>query len=58
MTKRIANRTRMQELHEITGDVQGVVRHAGIRNGLYTMIVQHYLSESDHSGKRRPVSAS
>jgi len=48
----------MQELHEITGDVQGVVRHAGIRNGLYTMIVQHYLSESDHSGKRRPVSAS
>ncbi len=41
MTKRITIRTRRQGLHEITGEVQGVVREAGVRDGLCTVMVQH-----------------
>lgn len=41
MTKRITVRTRRQGLHEITGEVYGVVREAGVRDGLCTLMVQH-----------------
>lgn len=41
MTKRITIRTRRQGLHEITSEVQGVVREAGVRDGLCTVMVQH-----------------
>jgi len=41
MTKRITIQTRRQGLHEITGEVQGVVREAGVRDGLCTVMVQH-----------------
>ena len=41
MTKRITVRTRGQGLHEVTSEVQGVVREAGCDEGLCTIIVQH-----------------
>ena len=41
MTRRITVRTRRQGLHEITGEVSGVVREAGVRDGLCTVMVQH-----------------
>ncbi|UCC30950.1 MAG: YjbQ family protein [Phycisphaerales bacterium] len=41
MTRRITVRTRRQGLHEITGEVYGVVREAGVRDGLCTVMVQH-----------------
>ena len=41
MVKRISIHTRGQGLHEITADVQAVVRAAGCREGLCTVMVQH-----------------
>jgi len=41
MTKRITIRTHGQGLHEITSEVQRVVREAGCDEGLCTIIVQH-----------------
>jgi secondary thiamine-phosphate synthase enzyme len=41
MTKRIVIRTPGQGLHEITRDVQSVVRESGARDGLCTIMVQH-----------------
>jgi secondary thiamine-phosphate synthase enzyme len=41
MTKRITVRTRGRGLHEITNEVQQVVRAAKARDGLCTLIVQH-----------------
>ncbi len=41
MTKRISIKTPGQGLHEITGQVQGVVRDAGVGDGLCTVMIQH-----------------
>ena len=41
MTKRITVRTRGRGLHEITNEVQQVVRAAKVGDGLCTIIVQH-----------------
>ena len=41
MTKRVTIRTRRQGLHEITGEVQDVVRQSGVHEGLCTVMVQH-----------------
>ncbi|MBN2448343.1 MAG: YjbQ family protein [Phycisphaerae bacterium] len=41
MVKRISIRTSGLGLHEITGDVQSVVREAGGREGLCTILIQH-----------------
>jgi secondary thiamine-phosphate synthase enzyme len=41
MTKRITIRTRGQGLHEVTSEVQAVVREAGQDEGLCTILVQH-----------------
>ena len=41
MVKRISIHTRGQGLHEITADVQAVVRAAGCREGLCNVMVQH-----------------
>jgi len=41
MVKRITVQTRGQGLYEITGEVDGVVREAGCREGLCTVLVQH-----------------
>lgn len=41
MTKRISIRTPGQGLHEITGEVEAVVRQAGCREGLCTVLAQH-----------------
>ena len=41
MTKRIAIGTRGPGLHEITGEVQDVVRSTGVLDGLCTVMVQH-----------------
>ena len=41
MTKRITIRSRTQGLHDITGEVQSVVRDCGARDGLCTVMVQH-----------------
>jgi secondary thiamine-phosphate synthase enzyme len=41
MTKRITVRTRGQGLHEVTSEVQGLVREAGCDEGLCTIVVQH-----------------
>ena len=41
MTKRLTVRTRGQGLHEITADVQAVVREANVNDGLCTVMVQH-----------------
>jgi secondary thiamine-phosphate synthase enzyme len=41
MTKRITIRTPRQGMYEITRDVQAIVREAGGRSGLCTIIIQH-----------------
>jgi secondary thiamine-phosphate synthase enzyme len=41
MTKRITIRSRAQGLHDITGEVQSVVRDCGAQDGLCTVMVQH-----------------
>ena len=41
MTKRLTIRTRGPGLHEITDEVQGIVREAGVNEGLCAILVQH-----------------
>ncbi len=41
MTKRITVHTRRQGLHDITAEVQAVVRKSGVPEGLCTIMVQH-----------------
>ena len=41
MTKRITLPRRPQGLHEITQEIQAVVREADVESGLCTIIVQH-----------------